>query len=126
LAVVVDPSRVPADAAIHMARTTADAPDFSRHLRKTTRSRFSDGRWITMPVTIAWGEKERLVPGPRPPAKSAAAHHAMATAPGLRAHPVLGRTGANRLHHPRDHEPLEYGITALGARDRRSESLDVR
>ena len=60
--VVGDPSRVPADAAIHMARSTADAPDFSRHLRETTRSRFSDGRWITVPVTIAWGEKERLVP----------------------------------------------------------------
>jgi pimeloyl-ACP methyl ester carboxylesterase len=60
--VIGDPSRVPADAAIHMARSTADAPDFSRHLRETTRSRFSDGGSITVPVTIAWGEKERLVP----------------------------------------------------------------
>lgn len=60
--VVGKPSRVPPADAIHMARSTADAPDFSRHLRETTRSRFSDGRSITVPVTIAWGEKERLIP----------------------------------------------------------------
>jgi len=57
-----DPSRIPAEDAIHMARSMGSAPGFSRHLRETTRERFQGGRSIDVPVTVAWGEKERLIP----------------------------------------------------------------
>jgi pimeloyl-ACP methyl ester carboxylesterase len=59
---VAHPERVPADASIRMARSIGRMPAYAKHARATTRTRFEDGRGISVPVTIAFGEKERLLP----------------------------------------------------------------
>jgi pimeloyl-ACP methyl ester carboxylesterase len=59
---VAKPKQVPADAAIDMAQTFAGTPSFRAHLHETSRARFQGGRHIEVPVTVAWGEKERLIP----------------------------------------------------------------
>lgn len=59
---VAKPTRMPADAAIEMAATYAATPTFDAHLAATRRERFRDGEGIDVPVTVAWGEKERLIP----------------------------------------------------------------
>jgi pimeloyl-ACP methyl ester carboxylesterase len=56
------PRQVPADAAAAMAAEYAATPDFEAHLESTSAERFRDGTAIRCPVTIAWGEKERLIP----------------------------------------------------------------
>jgi len=56
------PANVPAAAALHMSRAMAKTPGFDDHLRATTRTRFMHGQNITVPVTIVWGERERLIP----------------------------------------------------------------
>lgn len=56
------PRQIPADAAIEMARTYAQTPSFDQHLSATRRERFRDGTQIEVPVTIAWGEKDHLIP----------------------------------------------------------------
>ena len=35
---------------------------FGEHLRRTTHSRFRGGQGIDVPVTIAYGDRDRLVP----------------------------------------------------------------
>jgi pimeloyl-ACP methyl ester carboxylesterase len=59
---VAKPKRMPAEAAIEMATTYAATPTFDTHLAATRRERFRDGEKIEVPVTVAWGEKERLIP----------------------------------------------------------------
>jgi pimeloyl-ACP methyl ester carboxylesterase len=59
---VAKPRQMPAEAAIEMATTFASTPTFKAHLRETRRGRFRDGHDIAVPVTVAWGEKERLIP----------------------------------------------------------------
>lgn len=56
------PRRIPADAAVAMAAEYAATPDFEAHLEETSAARFRDGERIACPVTIAWGEDERLIP----------------------------------------------------------------
>jgi pimeloyl-ACP methyl ester carboxylesterase len=56
------PKQMPPDAAIEMATTYARTPSFDAHLAATRRERFHDGHDIPVPVTVAWGEKERLIP----------------------------------------------------------------
>ena len=56
------PRQMPPDAAVEMAAEFAQTPDFDAHLASTRRERFRDGQQIEVPVTIAWGEKERLLP----------------------------------------------------------------
>lgn len=56
------PRQMPADAAIEMATTFARTPTFNAHLAATRRERFRDGDDIDVPVTVAWGDKERLIP----------------------------------------------------------------
>ena len=60
---VAKPSRVSPDAAVEMAVTYAQTPSFKQHLSATRRERFQGGRDIDVPVTVAWGEKDRLIPG---------------------------------------------------------------
>jgi pimeloyl-ACP methyl ester carboxylesterase len=55
------PRQMPADAAVAMAAEYAATPDFEAHLEATSVERFRDGAAIDCPVTIAWGEKERLI-----------------------------------------------------------------
>jgi pimeloyl-ACP methyl ester carboxylesterase len=56
------PRRVPPEAAVGIAAEFSATPDFERHMDATVATRFRDGAAIGCPVTIAWGEKERLVP----------------------------------------------------------------
>lgn len=56
------PRHVPGDAAAAMAAAYAAAPGFEAHLESTSAARFRDGTAIACPVTIAWGERERLIP----------------------------------------------------------------
>jgi pimeloyl-ACP methyl ester carboxylesterase len=59
---VARPRQVPSDAAIEMAVTYARTPCFDAHIAATRRERFRDGDAIDVPVTVAWGDKERLIP----------------------------------------------------------------
>ena len=59
---VAKPRQVPAEAAVAMAAEFARTPDFDAHLAATRRERFRDGGGIDVPVTVAWGEKDRLLP----------------------------------------------------------------
>jgi pimeloyl-ACP methyl ester carboxylesterase len=59
---VAKPKQVPAEDAIEMAEVYASTPCFDQHLAETRRARFADGGGIEAPVTIAWGEKDRLLP----------------------------------------------------------------
>jgi pimeloyl-ACP methyl ester carboxylesterase len=56
------PRQMPPEAAIEMAATYSRTPSFDAHLAATRRDRFRDGHGIRVPVTVAWGEKERLIP----------------------------------------------------------------
>lgn len=56
------PKQMPPDAAIEMAKTYARTATFDAHLAATRRERFRDGHDIQVPVTVAWGDKERLIP----------------------------------------------------------------
>ncbi len=53
---------ITADAAIRIADDYSRTPTFRAHLRATRRARFKDGHVINVPVTVAWGERERLIP----------------------------------------------------------------
>lgn len=55
------PRQVPADAAVSMAAEYAATAGFEAHLESTSAERFRDGAAIDCPVTVAWGEKERLI-----------------------------------------------------------------
>jgi pimeloyl-ACP methyl ester carboxylesterase len=59
---MASPRQIPADAAVAMAAEYAATPDFEAHLKATSAERFRDGTAIDCPITIAWGEKERLIP----------------------------------------------------------------
>jgi pimeloyl-ACP methyl ester carboxylesterase len=56
------PRQVPAEDAIEMAETYARTPCFRQHLAETRRARFAGGGGIEVPVTVAWGEKDHLLP----------------------------------------------------------------
>ena len=79
---VAKPRQMPADAAIEIARTYARTPTFKAHLAETRRARFRDGRDITVPVTVAWGEKERLIPNKARLRDELPAHTQYVTLPG--------------------------------------------
>lgn len=59
---VAKPQQVPAEDALAMARTYNGTPDFAAHLAAVRRERFRGGQMIEVPVTVAWGEKDRLIP----------------------------------------------------------------
>ncbi len=59
---VARPRQMSAADAIEMAAVYAATPGFDRHLAETRRARFERGREIAVPVTVAWGEKDRLLP----------------------------------------------------------------
>jgi pimeloyl-ACP methyl ester carboxylesterase len=56
------PDRIPPEAATELAQTYARTPGFTAHLKATHRERFRDGQGIEVPVTVVWGERERLIP----------------------------------------------------------------
>jgi pimeloyl-ACP methyl ester carboxylesterase len=56
------PERVPADEALAASSVMRSTRGFDEHLRRTTATRFTGARGIDVPVTIAYGERERLLP----------------------------------------------------------------
>jgi pimeloyl-ACP methyl ester carboxylesterase len=59
---VARPRQMPSEAAMEIAETYARTPSFKAHLAATRRARFQDGRELRIQITIAWGDKERLIP----------------------------------------------------------------
>lgn len=58
------PWNVPPSAALDAVRTFARTPGFEPTFRATTHERFSGGAQIRVPVTVAWGGRDRmLLPG---------------------------------------------------------------
>ena len=55
------PERMPAADAAASIRAMASAPWFDETLAAIRRERFGGGKRIELPVTIAWGEKDRLL-----------------------------------------------------------------
>jgi pimeloyl-ACP methyl ester carboxylesterase len=55
------PWRLTADEAVAAAGTLAATRSFDQHLAATNRARFTGGRDIDVPVTIAFGARERLL-----------------------------------------------------------------
>jgi pimeloyl-ACP methyl ester carboxylesterase len=58
---VAHPERITAQDAIESTRALAQAPWFDAILRAVAPSQFTGGEQIQVPVTIAWGEKDRLL-----------------------------------------------------------------
>jgi pimeloyl-ACP methyl ester carboxylesterase len=57
-----DPSRVPPDDAAMLAKALANAPGFHETLVATHMRRFEGGRAIDVPVTVVFGQSDRVVP----------------------------------------------------------------
>ncbi len=76
------PRQMPPEAAIEMATTFARTPSFKAHLAATRRERFRDGHDIDVPVTVAWGDKERLIPAKARLHDELPAHTNFVTLPG--------------------------------------------
>lgn len=55
------PERVPPRAAVEAARAFGRAPGFEEHFEATIRERFVGGRAISVPVTVAFGARDRLL-----------------------------------------------------------------
>jgi pimeloyl-ACP methyl ester carboxylesterase len=55
------PERVPARAAVEAAKAFAYSPGFDGHLIATSRERFVGGRSLAVPVTVAFGGRDRLL-----------------------------------------------------------------
>jgi pimeloyl-ACP methyl ester carboxylesterase len=56
------PTRVPVADAVESARGMANTRGFNDHLKQTSQSRFEGGASIDVPVTVAYGTRERLIP----------------------------------------------------------------
>lgn len=69
---VAKPSNLPAAAAAESTRALAGAEWFDETLVAISHGSFSDGEQITVPVTIAWAEHDRVL-WPRQAARAAAA-----------------------------------------------------
>ena len=58
---VARPESVPPDAAVEIARAFGRSPGFDEHLNATIRERFVGCRSVAVPVTVAFGERDRLL-----------------------------------------------------------------
>jgi len=58
---IARPERVPPAAAVEIARAFGRSPGFEAHLAATIPQRFVDGRSIGVPVTVAFGGKDRML-----------------------------------------------------------------
>ena len=58
---VARPELVPPAAAVEIARAFGRSPGFDAHLAATIPQRFVDGRSIGVPVTVAFGGKDRML-----------------------------------------------------------------
>jgi pimeloyl-ACP methyl ester carboxylesterase len=55
------PWKIPADNAAEAVRNLAESPVFLAHLQATAPERFTGGREIEVPVTVAWGARDILL-----------------------------------------------------------------
>jgi pimeloyl-ACP methyl ester carboxylesterase len=55
------PWLIPPETAVELVQTFAQTPGFDAHLAATSRERFSGGRAIEVPVTVAFGQRDRLL-----------------------------------------------------------------
>jgi pimeloyl-ACP methyl ester carboxylesterase len=61
--VVAKPLNLSEEEARDLIETYNSTATFTKHLAQTRRARFRDGTSIRVPVTVAWGDGERLIPG---------------------------------------------------------------
>jgi pimeloyl-ACP methyl ester carboxylesterase len=59
---VARPLNLSEEEARDLIATYNRTPTFTRHLAQTRRARFRGGACIEVPVTVAWGDHERLIP----------------------------------------------------------------
>jgi pimeloyl-ACP methyl ester carboxylesterase len=59
---VAKPLNLSAEEARDVIATYNSTPSFTKHLAQTRRARFRNGASIQVPVTVAWGDAERLIP----------------------------------------------------------------
>jgi pimeloyl-ACP methyl ester carboxylesterase len=59
---VAKPLQLSPEEARDLIETYNSTTTFTKHLAQTRRARFRDGATIRVPVTIAWGDDERLLP----------------------------------------------------------------
>ena len=59
---VAKPLNLTEEEARDLIETYNSTPTFTKHLAQMRRTRFRDGGAIDAPVTVLWGEQERLVP----------------------------------------------------------------
>jgi pimeloyl-ACP methyl ester carboxylesterase len=59
---VAKPLNLSAEVARDLIETYNSTPTFTKHLAQTRRGRFCNGASIQVPVTLAWGDAERLIP----------------------------------------------------------------
>lgn len=62
---IAHPERVPPDAAYRLVRAYARSPGFARANAEMRKTLFSDFEDICVPITLAWGDRDRLVSPPR-------------------------------------------------------------
>jgi pimeloyl-ACP methyl ester carboxylesterase len=62
---VAHPDRVPYDAALRLVRAYANAPGFHAVNAAMRGARFAELAEITVPVTLAWPDADRIVTRPR-------------------------------------------------------------
>ncbi len=58
---IAHPERVPPGVAVEIARTFGRSPGFDEHLDATISQRFVDGNSIAVPVSVAFGGKDRVL-----------------------------------------------------------------
>jgi pimeloyl-ACP methyl ester carboxylesterase len=59
---VAKPLNLSREEARDLIETYNSTPTFTKHLAQTRRARFRDGAHIRVPVTLAWGDAEQLIP----------------------------------------------------------------
>jgi pimeloyl-ACP methyl ester carboxylesterase len=60
--IVARPLNLSQEEARDLIETYNSTPTFTKHLAQTRRARFRDGAHIQVPVTVAWGDDEQLIP----------------------------------------------------------------
>jgi pimeloyl-ACP methyl ester carboxylesterase len=58
--ITAKPGAVPAEVAVAQARAAIATDSFPRHFRETRVLRFHGGQEIDVPVTVIWGDKDRI------------------------------------------------------------------
>jgi pimeloyl-ACP methyl ester carboxylesterase len=123
------PWKIPAEEAAEVVGNLVESPGFLAHLEAAAPERFSGGRGIDVPVTVAWGtrdflllpwqsrHREELPPHTRFVSLSGCGHVPMHDDPGLVASVVLGVGNADAA--PSRFMPPEHTTQRNGKREER-------